>query len=126
MVSALAGDGSSLAGKEVFSTPRYISSLGADYQFNQRLRFGLQARAQGDYYIDEQNARGKYGGFAVLDASVRYDLSASTSLDLQVKNLTDREYEYVWYDNFFWGGDDQPMFSAAPGRAVFLSLNLKM
>jgi len=57
---------------------------------------------------------------------VRYDLSDTTSIDFQVKNLTDSEYEYVWYDNFFWGGDDQPMFSAAPGRSGFLSLNVKM
>lgn len=126
VVSAYTADGTSLKGKEVFSTPRYISNLGADYQFNDAWRFGLQARAQGDYYIDELNEQGKYGGFAVLDASVRYQLSASTSLDLQLKNLTDREYEYVWFDNFFWGGDDQPMFSPAPGRSAYVSVNMKL
>jgi len=97
-----------------------------EYQPNRQWRFGLQARAQGDYYIDELNEQGKYGGFAVLDASVRYALSETASLDLQMKNLTDREYEYVWYDNFFWGGDDQPMFSPAPGRTAYLSMNLKI
>jgi len=126
VVSAFAADGASLAGKEVFSTPRYISNLGADYQFNHAWRFGLQARAQGDYYIDEQNDQGKYGGFAVLDANVRYQLSATTSIDLQLKNLTDREYEYVWFDNFFWGGDDQAMFSPAPGRSAYLSVDMKL
>lgn len=124
--SAFTADGTSLAGKEVFSTPRYISNIGAHYQFHPRWRLGVQARAQGDYYIDELNEQGKYGGFALMDASLRYDLSATTSLDLQIRNLTDREYEYVWYDNFFWGGDDQPMFSPAPGRSGFLSLNLKL
>lgn len=126
VVKAFAATGESLAGKEVFSTPRYISNLGADYQYNDDWRFGLQARAQGDYYIDAQNQQGKYGGFAVLDASVRYRISSATSVDLQMKNLTDREYEYVWYDNFFWGGDDQPMFSPAPGRSAFVSLNMKL
>ncbi|MGP0175180.1 TonB-dependent receptor [Pseudomonas sp. NCHU5208] len=126
VVSAFTAGGQSLAGKEVFSTPRYISNLGADYQFNDAWRFGLQARAQGDYYIDELNQQGKYGGFAVLDANVRYQLSDTTSLDLQLKNLTDREYEYVWFDNFFWGGDDQPMFSPAPGRSAYLSVNMKL
>ena len=126
VVKAFADTGESLAGKEVFSTPRYISNLGADYQYNDDWRFGLQARAQGDYYIDAQNQQGKYGGFAVLDASVRYRISSATSVDLQLKNLTDREYEYVWYDNFFWGGDDQPMFSPAPGRSAFVSLNMKL
>ncbi|MNP55471.1 TonB dependent receptor [compost metagenome] len=62
----------------------------------------------------------------MLDANVRYTLSETTSLDLQLKNLTNREYEYVWYDNFFWGGDNQPMFSPAPGRTAYVSLNLKL
>lgn len=126
VVSARTASGQSLAGNEVFSTPRYVSNLGADYQFNDAWRFGLQARAQGDYYIDELNQQGKYGGFAVLDANVRYQLSDTTSLDLQLKNLTDRDYEYVWFDNFFWGGDDQPMFSPAPGRSAYLSVNMKL
>ncbi|BAN48035.1 TonB-dependent receptor [Metapseudomonas resinovorans] len=124
--SAFTAGGQSLAGNEVFATPRHISNLGTDYQFDQAWRFGLQARAQGDYYIDELNEQGKFGGFAVLDASVEYTLSPAASVDLQVKNLTDREYEYVWYDNFFWGGDDQPMFSPAPGRTAYVSLNLKL
>lgn len=126
VVSAFTASGQSLAGKEVFSTPRHISNLGADYRLNDDWRFGLQARAQGDYYIEELNQQGKYGGYALLDASVNYRLSHTTSLDLQVKNLTDRQYEYVWYDNFFWGGADQPMFSPAPGRTAYLSLNLKL
>ncbi|MFG0853090.1 TonB-dependent receptor [Pseudomonas sp. FYR_2] len=117
----------SLKGKEVFSTPRYISNLGAEYRMNDDWRFGMQARAQGDYYIDANNEAGKYGGFAVLDASVSYRISVSTSVDLQVKNLTDREYEYVWYDNFWWpAGEEQPMFSPAPGRSAFVSLNMKL
>lgn len=126
VVSAYTASGASLAGKEVFSTPRYISNLGAEYKATPRVRLGVQGRAQGNYYIDDLNAQGKYGGFAVLDASLRYTISPATSLDLQLKNLTDRQYEYVWYDNFFWGGADQPMFSPAPGRSGYLSLNVKM
>ncbi|WPC06145.1 TonB-dependent receptor [Pseudomonas benzenivorans] len=126
VVSAFTSGGQSLAGKEVFHTPRYISNVGADYQFNHAWRFGVQGRAQGDYYIDSLNEQGKYGGYAVLDANVRYQLSATTSLDLQLKNLTNREYEYVWFDNFFWGGDDQPMFSPAPGRSAYVSVDMKL
>ncbi|TBU98561.1 TonB-dependent receptor [Stutzerimonas kirkiae] len=126
VIKAFTSAGESLAGKEVFSTPRYISNFGADYRFNDSWRFGVQARAQGSYYIDELNEAGKYGGFAVLDANASYQLSSTTSIDLQLKNLTDREYEYVWYDNFFWGGDDQPMFSPAPGRSAYVSLNMKL
>lgn len=126
VVKAFTASGESLAGKEVFSTPRYISNVGAEYRFNDDWRFGVQARAQGDYYIDSENEQGKYGGFAVVDANVRYQLTSATSIDLQLKNLTDYEYEYVWYDSFFWGGEDQPMYSPAPGRSAYVSLNMKM
>lgn len=126
VIKAFNADGESLAGKEVFSTPRYISNLGFDYRLDDDWRFGMQARAQGDYYIETTNEAGKYGGFALLDANVSYRVSAATSIDLQVKNLTDRQYEYVWYDNFFWGGDDQAMFSPAAGRAAYVSLNVKL
>lgn len=119
-------DGVSLAGREVISTPRHITNLGVEYQADANWRLGLQGRVQGDYYIDNLNAKGKYGGYALLDASVRYALSATTSIDFQVRNLTDHQYEYVWYDNFFWGGANQPMFSPAPGRAAYLSINVKM
>lgn len=126
VVRAYTSGGVPLAGKEVFSTPRFITNLGAEYRANADWRLGLQGRAQGDYYIDELNAKGKHGGFVVLDASLRHALTPKVSIDLQIRNLTDRKYEYVWYDNFFWGGNDQPMFSPAPGRSGYLSLNLKM
>ncbi|WP_149194541.1 TonB-dependent receptor [Luteimonas suaedae] len=126
VVSAFTADGVSLAGKEVFSTPRYISTLGIDYRPGERWKLGLQGRMQGDYYIDEFNAQDRYGGFKVLDVSARYRLSDRFSIDLQVRNLADHAYEYVWYDNFFWGGDDQPMFSAAPGRSAYVSFDMKL
>ncbi|NVN62065.1 TonB-dependent receptor [Pseudomonas putida] len=126
VVKAYAANGQSLSGKEVFSTPRYISNVGVDYRYNDDWKFGAQGRAQGSYYIDELNEQGKYGGFVVVDASVSYRITSSTSVDLQVKNLFDREYEYVWYDNFFWGGNDQAMFSPAPGRSAFVSINMSL
>jgi len=124
---AFALDGTALAGKEAFSTPRSISNAGLDYRVNNAWRFGLQGRAQGDYYIDSPNTAGKYGGFVLFDASLRYQLSQRTSIDVQVKNLADRKYEYVWYDNFFWPADHaQPSYSSGPGRAAYLSLTVKL
>ena len=117
--------GRSLAGKEVFSTPRHISNIGARLQASERWTVELQGRMQGDYYIDARNEAGKYGGFAVLDLSTGYQLSDSLSVDLQVKNLTGREYVYAWYDTFFWGSQARPMFSPSSGRSVFVSLTLK-
>ena len=127
VIKAFGADGVSLAGKEVFSTPRHITTAGAEYRHSDRLRFGLQGRAQGNYFVDSPNGLGKYGGFVLFDASVRYALSQRVSVDLQVRNLADREYEYAWYDNFFWPANEyQPMFSSGPGRAAYLSLNVKL
>ena len=51
----------------------------------------------------------------------------SASLDLQVRNLADRQHAYTWYDNFFWpSGSAQPMSSPGAPRSVTLALNLKM
>lgn len=127
VISATSAGGVSLAGKEVFSTPRHITNVGADYKLSDRWRFGLQGRAQGDYYIDTPNEQGKFGGFVLFDASVHYKISARMSLDVQVKNIADRDYEYVWYDNFFWPASQaQPMFSSGNGRAAYISLNVKL
>ncbi|WP_229487435.1 TonB-dependent receptor [Pseudoduganella lutea] len=127
VMKAFTAAGASLAGKEVFSTPRYIATAGAEYRASDKLRLGLQGRAQGDYFIDSPNEQGKFGGFVLFDASLRYRLSERASIDVQVKNLADRRYAYVWYDNFFWpAGQAQPMFSSGPGRSAYVALNFRM
>ena len=127
VVSAFTAEGLSLKGREVISTPRRITNAGAEYRASGRLRLGLQGRAQGSYYIDNENAQGKFGGFVLFDASLRYVLSERTSIDVQVRNLADRRYAYAWYDNFFWpAADAQAMFSPGPGRSAYISLNVKL
>ncbi|APO96426.1 TonB-dependent receptor [Xanthomonas vesicatoria] len=115
----------SLVGREVAATPRYISNIGIEYRPTAALRLGLQGRAQGDYYLEERNVAGKYGGFATLDLTARYTINPAWSVDLQVRNATGREYAYAWYDSFFWT-QAQPMFSPAAGRQLYLGLNMKL
>ncbi|WP_448121077.1 TonB-dependent receptor [Xanthomonas arboricola] len=115
----------SLVGREVAATPRYISNVGVEYRPTASLRLGMQGRAQGDYYLEERNLAGKYGGFATLDLTARYTINPAWSVDLQVRNATGREYAYVWYDSFFWT-QAQPMFSPAAGRQLYLGLNMKL
>ncbi|MBB3797728.1 TonB-dependent receptor [Xanthomonas sp. LMG 8993] len=115
----------SLVGREVAATPRYISNVGVEYRPTAALRLGMQGRAQGDYYLEERNLAGKYGGFAILDLTARYTINPAWSVDLQVRNATGREYAYVWYDSFFWT-QAQPMFSPASGRQLYLGLNMKL
>ena len=127
VIGGYSAGATSLVGKEVFSTPRYISNVGLEYKASENWRFDLQGRAQSNYYIDDLNTKGKYGGYVLFDTGVHYALSKNFGIDLQVKNIFDRKYEYVWYDNFFWpSGSYQPMFSPGPGRSIYASLNMKM
>lgn len=115
----------SLEGNEVAAVPRHISNVGVDFRATDALKFGLQGRAQGDYYLEERNVVGKYGNFAVLDLSAGYQINPTWSVDLQVKNATGREYAYVWYDSFFQS-QTQPMFSPSAGRQVYMGLTMKL
>lgn len=115
----------SLEGNEVAAVPRHISNVGVDFRATDALKFGLQGRAQGDYYLEERNVAGKYGNFAVLDLSAGYQINPTWSVDLQVKNATGREYAYVWYDSFFQS-QTQPMFSPSAGRQVYMGLTMKL
>ena len=115
----------SLTGREVAAVPRRISNVGLDFQASPALQLGLQGRAQSDYFLEEQNVAGRFGAFAVLDLSGRYDLSPRWSVDLQVRNVTGREYAYAWYDSFFWT-QAQPMFSPAAGRTFHLGVSMKL
>ncbi|WNH54240.1 TonB-dependent receptor [Stenotrophomonas oahuensis] len=117
--------GISLKGNEVAAVPRHISNIGLDFQATEALQLGLQGRAQSDYYLEERNVAGKYGDFAVLDVSARYQFSPRWSVDLQVKNVTGREYVYAWYDSFFQTAA-QPMFSPSAGRTVYVGFNMKL
>ena len=114
-----------LSGKEVFSTPKHISNAGIEYAASEAWRFDLQGRSQGSYFIDNSNALGKFGGYVLFDAGARYSYSKTVSVDFQLKNVFDRKYEYVWYDEWFQA-TPQALFSPGVGRAAYLSLNLKM
>ncbi len=115
----------SIEGNEVIATPRRISNIGVDYQATEALKLGLQGRAQSDYYLEERNVAGKFGSMATLDLTARYQVTPAWSLDLQVRNVTGRLYEYVWYDSFFQERP-QPMFSPGAGRQVFIGVSMKL
>ncbi|ASR42748.1 TonB-dependent receptor [Xanthomonas citri pv. mangiferaeindicae] len=117
--------GVSIEGNEVAATPRTISNLGLDYRATDALQFGLQGRAQGDYYLEERNLTDKFGGFAVLDLSAKLRLTPRTSVDVQLRNVTGREYVYAWYDSFFWE-EARPMFSPSAGRSAFVSVTVRL
>lgn len=105
-------------GKEIDHVPRYVFSAGMDYQATPDLKLSAWGNGQGSYYLNTTNTGGKYGGFVLFNTSATYQVTSNVSLELQVKNLTNRYYEYVWIN-------DQTRHAPGDGRAVYLSANLK-
>lgn len=104
-------------GNEVRGTPNYTYSLGASYDFTDMLTVRMIFDGQGDYYVNEKNAGGKFGGYDIL--SVGADVDTRFGLfSLQINNLTDEYYEYV-YDFT----DDGSYTIHSPGDGINASLS---
>ncbi|MBU3736428.1 MAG: TonB-dependent receptor [Methylobacterium sp.] len=111
-------------GNEIDHVPRYLISAGATYRATPDWSFELLGRAQGDAYIEGENLQGKYGSYAVFDAAANYRWNDKVYLNLQVRNLTDRDYEYVWWNTT--PNPDISMHAPGDGRAAYLSVSLKI
>ncbi len=118
----LKADASSLAseGREIDHVPRVIYNLGADYQPTEQQRYSVWANGQSSYYLERTNSTGRFGGYALANASATYRISKGVSAELQVRNLFDRYHEYVWYDGA------QSLHSPGAGRAVYASLQIRI
>ncbi|MBL6987380.1 MAG: TonB-dependent receptor [Methylobacter sp.] len=121
IVKTSAPDTTYAVNNEIVNTPNYLFSAGIDYQITPALRSSLWTSGQGNYYVDQANARGKYGEYALLNLDLEYQVSKEVDIQFQVKNLADTQREYVWYDNAYIA----PLFSPGDGRAFYGSINVK-
>lgn len=108
-------------GKQIDHIPHHIFAAGVDYQVMPALRLSAWANAQSDYYLERSNTKGKYGDFALLNVSASYKVSKDVALDFQIKNLTNKYYEYVWWDS----DNNQSLHAPGDGRAVYGAINIK-
>ncbi|MEQ1602248.1 MAG: TonB-dependent receptor [Methylophilaceae bacterium] len=107
-------------GKEIDHVPHYLISGGAEYQPTPKWKLGLLARAQGNAYLERENTKGAFGQYLIFDASVNYQLNDKVNLDLQVKNLADSYYEYVWWNT------TSSLHAPGDGRSAYISVNFKL
>ncbi len=105
-------------GKEIDHIPHQLYSAGVDYQFAPDWRVSLWVNGQSDYFLERTNSTGKFGGFTLVNVGLNYRLAKQVSLDFQIKNLTDRYFEYVWYDG------TQSLHSPGDKRAFYVAANL--
>jgi len=122
---ALTGE---FAGKEIFGTPRYITNIGLDHKSSDKWRYGVLARAQGNYYIDQYNLQGKYGDYVLVDTNAKYHLDKNMGLNFEIKNIFDRKYVSDAWSSAPQNasGEGSPWYSPGAPRAFYVSLNVKM
>lgn len=106
-------------GKQIDHMPRQLYSAGYDLQFSEALKLSAWASGQGGYFLTSANTGNRYGAYTLLNLGASYRLSPSVTLDLQVKNLANRYYEYVWMN-------DQTRHAPGDGRAFYLSASIDL
>ncbi|MGE8503752.1 MAG: TonB-dependent receptor [Pseudomonas sp.] len=109
-------------GKEMDHVPHHLYALGADYQASAKLKLSAWVNGQSDYYLERTNTTGEYGRYTLLNLGAEYRVSETVSVDVQMKNVTNRYYEYVWYDST--AGVAQSLHAPGDGRALYAGLTL--
>lgn len=108
-----AGTGAQVEGDRPALTPKHSASLWTTYLVTPQLRLGM-----GINYRGEQNPEGARHvtakAFTTFDAMAEYSFSESTSLKLNISNLTDELYADALYRGFY-----------APGAERKVQLTLK-
>ncbi|KQO09526.1 TonB-dependent receptor [Sphingomonas sp. Leaf242] len=110
----------SQAGNAIDHVPQNVVSGGLDVTAVDRLRLSLWGNGQSSYELTPANTQGRYGSYVVLNAEVAYAVTPHVELSLQVKNLANDHYEYVWYDG------TQRLHAPADPRALFGAVRLRL
>lgn len=104
-VLAANGGGAQVEGDRPGLTPRHSGSVWTTYRAFPKLRLGLGAN-----YRSSQNPDGnravKAAGFVTWDIMAEYSFTETTTLKLNVSNLTDKLYADTLYRGFY--GPGQP------------------
>lgn len=102
-------------GNEIDHVPHYLIDAGADYQATPKLKLSSWVSAQDDAYLNQENNTRKYGQYVLVNASASYALTEKIRLDIELKNIFDRYYEYVWMNS-------ESMHSPGDGRSIYGSI----
>ncbi|MDX3772630.1 TonB-dependent receptor [Chromatiaceae bacterium AAb-1] len=108
-----------LAGNDINHIPERLYSAGIDWDVTNALRLSGSLRAQSKYELTTANDRGRYGDFVLVNVEAHYELNNHIELSVHLKNLTDKYYEYVWWDG------SQTLHSPGEGRAVSASVHIR-
>ncbi|MEY3872613.1 MAG: TonB-dependent receptor, partial [Pseudomonadota bacterium] len=102
--------------------PKRIYTLGVNEKLNDKWRVGATLIGQSSSFVDTTNSE-KMGSYALVNTTVGYKINATTHIDLQIRNLTNRTYYYA-YDNVYAGSPGN-FYAANMPRSVFASVTAK-
>ncbi|RMN08165.1 putative TonB-dependent receptor [Pseudomonas syringae pv. coriandricola] len=108
-------------GREIDHIPHHLYNAGISYDATPALQLTAWMNGQTHYYLERENTKGTYGGYVLMNLGATYKVTQSVSVDLQLKNLTDRYYEYVWYDP---DGAQGSLHSPGDGRALYTGVTV--
>ena len=86
------------AGNAIDHVPGHVVSGGVDWTPDPRWRLSLWGNGQSDYELTPANDRGRYGGYVLLNAEVARRLAPWIELSVQLRNVGNARYAYVWHD----------------------------
>jgi iron complex outermembrane receptor protein len=108
-----------LKGNKIDHVPARMFSGGVDYAATEKLTLSASASSQSAYELTTSNNRGRFGDYVSVDLDATYKVNPRLALSLQIKNLTDADREYVWWDGA------QTLHSPADGRTAFISARVR-
>lgn len=108
-----------LKGNKIDHVPARMFSGGVDYAATEKLTLSASASGQSAYELTASNNRGRFGDYVSVDLDATYKVNPRLALSLQIKNLTDADREYVWWDGA------QTLHSPADGRTAFVSARVR-
>ncbi|MBD8828301.1 TonB-dependent receptor [Pseudomonas sp. CFBP 13602] len=108
-------------GQEIDHIPHHLYSAGISYDATPALQLTAWMNGQTDYYLERENTKRRYGGYVLMNLGATYQVTQSVSVDLQLKNLADQYYEYVWYDP---DGARASLHSPGDGRAIYAGVTV--
>lgn len=106
-------------GNSIRSIPSYTASLGFQFVPNTDWIARIHVDSQGDYYVNESNQGGKYGGYTLTNANIDYKTNWGR-VSFLANNIFDKYYEYV-YDFSSTGATNQLNFAPGAGRNFMLT-----
>ncbi|WP_240313496.1 TonB-dependent receptor [Sphingomonas carotinifaciens] len=108
------------AGNEIDHVPRNVYTAGIEWAPDALAwRASLWGNGQSAYELNTANSQGRYGDYFQVTAEIAYRLTKAIEVSMQIRNLTNDHYEYVWFDGA------QRLHAPADPRSLFASVRAR-